>query len=80
MLNEAYQKHGYRIVKTGSGNYIVNPTSFKPRHDISTVFEYKPLQKECGFCIQTMPDHQTLRELLEALVFTHGQLEFLEYH
>lgn len=30
IIMECYMKHGYRLVKIGSGNYIVNPSKFRP--------------------------------------------------
>jgi hypothetical protein len=30
IINEALFKNGYKIIKVGSGNYITNPSRFKP--------------------------------------------------
>lgn len=80
MLHDAYLKLGFRVVKTGSGNYIVNPANFKTKSENSIVFEFKSQQADCIYCNQTMPDQETLRDILEAIVLTNGENEVLEYH
>lgn len=45
VLLDCYLKHGYKLVKIGSGNYILNPHRFNPNHHLTIeeslkVFEY----------------------------------------
>jgi hypothetical protein len=51
VLNDALLKHGYKIVKIGSGNFITNPNRFKPTLPIENpqIFHYD--YKKCAHCI-----------------------------
>jgi len=51
IVAEAMLKHGYRIVKVGSGNFITNPSKF--RDAVSLVDEVKEFRyqvEKCSIC------------------------------
>lgn len=71
LVSEALLKHGYRVIKVGSGNYITNPTLYNstPPQD-ATVFKYD--YKKCSICSESPPEPAVLEDMLDQAVAAHS--------
>eukprot|EP00347_Sterkiella_histriomuscorum_P014499 403360645 len=84
ILMECYIKHGYRLVKIGSGNYIMNSTKYRPdslpenQDPNMKLFNYNA--QKCCICLEEIPDYAVLEEMLEQYFRVNGELESLTYH
>jgi hypothetical protein len=60
IVNESLVKHGYKIIKIGSGNFITNPSRFKTSSTIVSTSDIQLFQydaKHCPMCQSDMiPD------------------------
>ncbi len=63
LVSEAMLKHGYRIIKVGSGNFITNPSLFTATPPVdATVFKYE--YKKCSICMEKVPEPELLEDML----------------
>lgn len=74
LITEALVRHGYKIVKIGSGNFLTNPSRLRPLQHLlegSEVLSY--ISKPCPMCQpECIPDRGTLSQMLEEAVMTMG--------
>lgn len=79
IVNEALVKHGYKVIKIGSGNFITNPQRFATEVAPGMqLFEYQT--KRCPMCqLDMIPDQEVLRIMLEESIVSMGGNDQLEY-
>ncbi len=80
IVNEGLVRHGFRVIRIGSGNFMVNPARFRPKQITSEtkVFEYK--SSPCPHCqTDQMPDDDVLSSILAEAVMVQGGEEELQY-
>jgi hypothetical protein len=83
IVHEALIKHGFKLLKIGTGNFLTIPTRFLPSEELDAerskalkIFEYQ--SSPCLMCQDDMmPDQEVLRVLLEESVDRLGGAEIL---
>ena len=91
IVNELFLKHGYRLVKVGSGNFVVNSIRFNPRFIQEDPDQSSELEKnlkvlnyrseKCTICLEAIPDANVIEEMvLDGFLNKEAGIEMVSYY